>query len=229
MTKRSADELHRDAAKAHVKILRLKKMIKQEKKRAYEIECELGYHLVEFQQTDPETLERVTFFVTKDMHDRLAAQGRKLGDGAWVMDLFDFAVEGIDRSDAVADRIGYVAAVDAEVKDIRKKWSRYLRSKMLQVELPGDCVLYFADMDVVREFTAKYQVIVDEQWRAAGREPRPVPPSAFNIVEKPLKRTGITTNYTGLYTPGLEHDLRKDIEKDARKYVARVIEQESKK
>ena len=33
------------------------------------------------------------------------------------MDLFDFAVEGVDRSDAVADRIGYVAAVEAEVKD----------------------------------------------------------------------------------------------------------------
>ena len=230
MTKRASDdELHRTVAGARLRIQQLEDEIKKEEVTVGCAQYDARQTFVVFTQTDPETLERWTFWITEDHLVRLRALAPKLGAASWVTDLYDSAVDAIGKSLDLTWQPGYAAAVDAKVADIRARWRRYIGERMCEAVFPGGSVFYFADRRTALRFEGEYQRLVDAQCRVMRLAPRCVRPEAFKERMRRLEKTRLVSDCTNLYTPGLEPEFRKDMEEDAMEYVRRLMAADAKK
>lgn len=220
MTKRSADELHRTVAEARLLIKKLDKEIEVEESRAQQAEYESGKKFVELRMTDPETLNRYSFHVTQSKLQEIITQAPNLGNAAFVTDIADDAIDAIDESIRLARTPGYQRAVDEKVTAIRALWCKYVGEKMYEVVFPGGRVFYFADVEIARRFMREYQAMADKEWIKVGGVARTVPAEAFKVTRRKIEKTGLVTSYSDLYVPGLESEIRADMQKDAEHYVA---------
>jgi len=183
--------------------------------------------LVEYAVTDPDTLKRWTFWLTRDQCAKLDAEMPKIGGTRVEKEdiiFYDDSTDTTDESLALTLRPTYATEAYIMTASFYRRWSDLISETMTKMTLPGGAVFYFTNLETARYFMSRFNSMVECAMAKAG-EDRPHTLSAEIMFQKcHITAAGLGKICDELYVPGMEHNIFETMRTKADDYVRRMAD-----